>query len=469
MDRPTAVPAAEHETQRERPPGIIYDLDERPPLPRLILFAAQHLMVGFAVMIGVPLAFSAIVGLDGKAQTVLISGVLVAGGVVTILQAIGLGPIGARLPLVNSTTFKFLGPLVLAYKAGGFGAVYGAAIISGFITAGLGTVVGRIQRIFTPFIVGAFLVITGAALMPIALSNLLGLGKPYEGTPAALAAGAVPLIIMIGLSVTTSSRLRALRPVAVLVGFGIGYAVSAVLGLITWESVGDASWFGLALPYSLGTPSWPGLVLTITVTGVFLACLVETAGDSTAVSAILGRKITPKQLRGAVIADGLSGPISSVFGGLPMTTYGQNVGLVRLSGVGSRYVVAGTGVLLIVVGALPKFAALISAMPSPVLGAGLVMTFGMIAAEGIRRAGPHLASPRNAAVLTLGLVPAIGLRTLPPEFLARIPGEIAPLLTDALVTGLLVTIAAHLILPGRTEGSDPQPAAPGEGAPEPAH
>jgi xanthine/uracil permease len=134
-----------------------------------------------------------------------------------------------------------------------------------------------------------------------------------------------------------------------------------------------------------------------------------------------------------------------------MTTYGQNVGLVRLSGVGSRFVVAGTGAMLIVVGAIPKFTALIASMPSTVLGAGLVMTFGMIAAEGVRRAGPYMFSARNAAVLTLGLVPAVSLRTLPQSFLARIPQELAPLLTDALVTGLLIALLAHLLLPGGSE------------------
>ena len=137
-----------------------------------------------------------------------------------------------------------------------------------------------------------------------------------------------------------------------------------------------APWFGLAMPYANGTPTWPGIALAITFTGVFMACLIETAGDATAVSAILGRKISPQQLRAAVFADGLSGPISSIFGGFPMTTYGQNVGLVRLSGVGSRFVVAGTGAMLILIGAVPKFTSLISSMPSSVLGAGLVMTLG---------------------------------------------------------------------------------------------
>jgi uracil-xanthine permease len=436
--------------------GIVYDVDERPPPLQWLAFSFQHLMVAFAAMIGVPLAFSSIVKLGFDEQTALISGVLVAGGVVTMIQSLGVGPIGARLPLVNDATFKFLGPLTLAYKFGGFGAIYGAAIFSGLIIAVLGFVVAHIQRFFNTFIVGAFLIITGVSLMPIGLNNLLAIGKPYEATWGALLAGAVPLFIMIYFSVTRNRRLRRLRTVAVLLGFVVGYALSAALGLINWEPIVSAPWFGLAIPYSLGTPSWPGLALAITFTGVFMACLIETAGDATAVSAILGRKISKQQIRGAVFADGLSGPISSFFGGFPMTTYGQNVGLVRLSGVGSRFVVAGTGALLILIGAVPKFTTLISVMPSPVLGAGLVMTFGMIAAEGVRRAGPYMASARNAAILTLGLVPAVSLRVLPQSFLARIPSELAPLLTDALVTGLLIVLIAHLVLPGAEDEPAPE-------------
>jgi uric acid transporter len=432
-------------------PGIIFGIDDRPPPLQWLAFSFQHLMVAFAAMIGVPLAFSSIVKLGFDEQTAVISGVLVAGGVVTMIQSLGIGPIGARLPLVNDATFKFLGPLTLAYKFGGFGAIYAAAITSGFIIASLGFVVARIQRFFNTFIVGTFLIITGVSLMPIALTNLLAIGKPYEATTAAFMTAAVPLALMICLGLTQNAYLRKFRTVAVLLGFVVGYAFAASFGLINWAPVVAAPWFGLAMPYALGIPAWPGIALVVTFTGVFMACLIETAGDATAVSAILGRKISAQQIRAAVFADGLSGPISSIFGGFPMTTYGQNVGLVRLSGVGSRFVVAGTGAMLIVVGAIPKFTALIASMPSTVLGAGLVMTFGMIAAEGVRRAGPYMFSARNAAVLTLGLVPAVSLRTLPQSFLARIPQELAPLLTDALVTGLLIALLAHLLLPGGSE------------------
>ena len=248
-----------------------------------LAFSFQHLMVAFAAMIGVPLAFSSIVKLGFDEQTAVISGVLVAGGVVTMIQSLGIGPIGARLPLVNDATFKFLGPLTLAYKFGGFGAIYGAAIISGFIIAALGFVVAQIQRFFNTFIVGAFLIITGVSLMPIALNSLLAIGKPYEATSAAFVTAAVPLAVMIYLSLSQNPYVRKLRTVSVLLG------------------------------------------------------------------------------------------------------------------------------------------------------------------------SPYMFSARNAAVLTLGLVPAVSLRTLPQSFLARIPQELAPLLTNALVTGLLIALLAHLLLPGASD------------------
>jgi NCS2 family nucleobase:cation symporter-2 len=393
------------------------------------------------------------VGLNAAEEVALISGVLVAGGIVTLLQTLGAGVVGAKLPLLNSTTFKFLGPLIVAYKAGGFAFLYMGAIISGFITAALGFVVGKIQRVFTPFIIGAFLIITGTSLIPIALNNLVAVGKPQEGSANTLITAAVTLAIMVYLMMAKARPFRKLRSVAVLIGFVIGYVLAICLGMVDFSEIGDEPWFGLAVPYSLGFPSWPGVAVTLAFTVVFVACLVETSGDATAVSAILGRKITKRQLRGAVIADGLSGPISTIVGGLPMTTYGQNVGLVRVSRVGSRFVVAGAGLLLIIIGCLPKFTAVIAAMPPSVLGAGLAVTFGIIAIEGMKIAGPHLANQRISSVLILGLLPAIGLRVLPSDLLGRIPELVSPLTTDPMVAGLLIVLVLHLVLPGRTADS----------------
>lgn len=431
---------------------LIYDLDDKPGPVKLVAFGFQHVIVAFASMIGVPLAFAAAVGLEREQQQILVSGVLIAAGIATLLQTLGLGPLGARLPIVNAATFKFIGPMVVAYKAGGFPAVYGAALISGLIISVLGFFAGALRRIFTPFLIGCFLVVIGTSLMPIGLQNLLSIGRPYEGQADALLVGVVTVLVI---AVLNCGPWRVLRPIAVLIGFAAGFLLAVVLGLVNWDGVTAAGWLGLASPFELGAPAWPGVSVLVAMLVVYLATFIETLGDSTAVASMLNRKPTSRQLRGALIVDGLGGPLAGLTNGLPMTTYGQNVGLVRLTGVGSRYVVAVGGGVMILFGIIPKFAALVAAMPAPVLGGGLIMTFGMIASEGFRRLGSNMLHPRNAAIISLGLAPAVGLRTIPPELLGRLPDTIRPLLSDAMVAGLIVVLLAYFLLPGRRDSDTP--------------
>ncbi|MFW3169814.1 uracil-xanthine permease family protein [Geodermatophilus sp. CPCC 206100] len=426
--------------------SILYDVDDRPSPPKLVLFGFQHVIVAFAAMIGVPLTFAAAVGLDPTEERVLVSGVLIAAGIATFVQSLGIGPLGARLPIVNAATFKFIGPMLVAYKAGGFPALYGAALISGLITSFLGFFAGFLRRLFTPFLIGCFLVVIGVSLMPIGLRNFLSVGRPYEGSGSALLVGAVTLVVIAALGCLGS---KLLRPISVLLGFAVGYALAAVVGLVDFDGVRDAPWFGFVTPFELGTPSWPGVAVVVAMTVVYLATFIETLGDSTAVATILNKRVTSRQLRGALIVDGLGGPLAGVTSGLPMTTYGQNVGLIRLTGIGSRYAVATGGAIMVLFGLVPKFAALIAAMPAPVLGAGLIMTFGMIASEGVRRLAASMAAPRNATVLTLGLAPAVGLHAISPDLLQQLPEVIRPLLSDPMVAGLLMVLVAQFVLPGR--------------------
>jgi NCS2 family nucleobase:cation symporter-2 len=445
-----AAQAPEAPVAGEQATSILYDLDDRPAAPKMLLFGFQHVIVAFAAMIGVPLTFAAAVGLPPTEERILVSGVLIAAGIATVVQSLGIGPLGARLPIVNAATFKFIGPMLVAYKAGGFPALYGAALISGLLTSFLGFFAGILRRLFTPFLIGCFLVVIGISLMPIGVRNFLSVGRATEGSATAILVGVVTLAIIAVLGCLKS---KMLRPVSVLLGFGIGYVVAAVLGLVDFSGVQEAAWFGFASPFELGTPSWPGLAVVVAMTVVYLATFIETLGDSTAVASILNRKVTSKQLRGALIVDGLGGPLAGLTNGLPMTTYGQNVGLIRLTGIGSRYAVATGGAVMIVFGLVPKFAALVAAMPAPVLGAGLIMTFGMIASEGIRQLASSMAKPRNATVLTLGLAPAVGLHAIPAELLGQLPDVIRPLLSDPMVAGLLLVLLVQFLLPGREQAA----------------
>ncbi|MCW2636627.1 MAG: Nucleobase:cation symporter-2, family [Blastococcus sp.] len=470
--RPAADGSSSSQTGNDQAITILYDLDDRPAAPKMILFGFQHVIVAFAAMIGVPLTFAAAVGLGSREERILVSGVLIAAGIATMVQSLGIGPLGARLPIVNAATFKFIGPMLVAYKAGGFPALYGAALISGLLTACLGFFAGILRRLFTPFLIGCFLLVIGVSLMPIGLKNFLSMGKPYEGSGTALLVGVVTLTVIAGLGCLGS---KLLRPVSVLVGFAVGYVLAAIVGLIDFAGVQSAPWFGLVSPFELGAPAWPGLAVVVAMTVVYLATFIETLGDSTAVATILNRKVTSRQLRGALIVDGLGGPLAGLTSGLPMTTYGQNVGLIRLTGIGSRYAVATGGAVMVIFGLVPKFAALIAAMPAPVLGAGLIMTFGMIASEGVRRLAGDMATPRNAAVLSLGLAPAVGLHAISPDLLGRLPEVIRPLLSDPMVAGLLLVLVAHFALPGRpradsdtnldTATAEVPAAAGGDGAP----
>lgn len=426
---------------------LLYGLEEKPPLLLWILFGLQHVLVAFAAMVGVPLALAAALGLPPQQTAVLVSGVMFAGGILCLIQSLGVGPFGGRLPLVNLATFKFIGPMVSAYQFGGFPALFGATFFGGFVEMALAFFAPVIRRMVTPFLIGAFLLIIGVSLLPIGVRNFFAIGQDYAGTPVALFVGLLTLVLI---AVLTSRQHRRLRPVAVLSGILGGYVVAALAGLVNWAPVAESAWFGLASPFAFGWPSWPGTAAFVAIAIVYVVSFIETIGDSAAVATIARAEWTTHRLRGALLADGLSGPLGAVFNGLPMTTFGQNIGLVKLTGVASRFVVAMAGGILVLMGLVPKLATIISVMPQPVLGAALLMTFGMIAGEGIRRLAGEVDSARNLVVLTLGLTGAIGVSILPTDLIAALPGWLRPFLSDAMIAGLLLTVIGDAVLPGRT-------------------
>lgn len=442
--------------ERRDATDLLYQLEDKPPLALWILFGLQHVVVAFAALIGVPLALAGAVGLPTEQTSVLVGGVMLAGGILCLIQSLGVGPVGGRLPLMNLATFKFLGPMIAAYNLGGFPALFGATFLGGFVEVILAFFAGFVRRLVSPFLVGTFLLIIGVSLIPIGVQNLFAVGRDYAGSPAALLVAFITLALIGALAASGSARVR---PIAPLLGIGGGYILAAVVGLVNWQPVADEAWFGFSRPFAFGLPTWPGLTVFIAISIVYVVSFIETVGDSAAVSAITRTEWTTQRLRGTLIADGLSGPLGAIINGLPMTTYGQNIGLIKLTGVGSRFVVAMAGVILVLLGLMPKLAALISVMPPPVLGAALVMTFGTIAGEGIRRLEGALESPRNLMVLILGVAAAVGVWVLPGEIIGSLPGWLQPFLSDAMIAGLLLVVAADLVFPGRNASLS----VPGEG------
>jgi len=228
----------------------------------------------------------------------------------------------------------------------------------------------------------------------------------------------------------------------VLLGIVIGGVVSVALGLMTFEKVGKAHWFDLVLPFEIATPVFdPLLILTMTV--VMLVVMIESTGMFLALGEMTERQVDNKALTAGLRTDGLGTLIGGLFNTFPYTSFSQNVGLVAVTGVRSRFVCVAGGIILIVLGLLPKMAALVESLPTVVLGgAGLVM-FGMVATTGIRILGgvDFKDNRHNALIVAI----SIGVGMIPllaPNFRQWMPHAIHPLIESGI---LLATICAVLL------------------------
>lgn len=310
-------------------------------------------------------------GLAGADLVYMVQMAMVFSGIATLIQTVGIGPVGAKLPIVQGTSFAFIPVMIPVAKAAGMGAVLGGAVIGGIFHFFLGTVVLTI----------------GLALIPVAIKYSAG-GVPLQGQPEFGTFqhwGLALLVIVVTLGIRFFAR-GIMTAAAALIGIVAGYLVAIPLGMVDFGRVAGAGWFALPSPFSFGFE-----VNFAAVVGMCLMAIVsaiETVGDISGITkGGAGREATDKEIGGGTMADGLGTAIAGIFGGLPNTSFSQNVGLVAMTGVMSRHVVTNGAVFLIVAGLIPKVGAIITAMPIAVLGGGVVIMFGMVASAGLRMIG----------------------------------------------------------------------------------
>lgn len=456
-------------------------VEERIAAPRLFALGFQHVLVMYAGAIAVPLIVGRALQLSPQDVAFLISADLFVCGIVTIIQSFGLTQyFGIKLPVMMGVTFAAVGPMVAIASSnpGNDGArmMFGAIMAAGFLSIFIAPVIGRMLRFFPSVVTGTVILVIGVSLLPVGINWLFGL--PFGPTapklvdPAATAwlesartAGNVPdsvvlsatvpnpeyaslSRILIGLVVLGSILLIArfgrgfVSNIAVLLGIVIGGLLAASMGMMNFHGVGEAKWFAMITPLHFGMPIFdPIMILTMLV--VMFVTMIESTGMFLALSDICGRKMTPKALTAGLRVDGLGTAIGGFFNTFPYTSFSQNVGLVGVTGVRSRFVCVAAGAILLVLGLTPKMGTLVEALPTTVLGgAGLVM-FGMVAATGIRiLANVDFKGNRHnlfivAVSLGLGMVPMIA-----PDFNQWLPHSLHTLIHSGI---LLAAIAAVLL------------------------
>jgi NCS2 family nucleobase:cation symporter-2 len=435
-------------------------VDRVPAAGPLLLYALQHVLVMYAGAVTVPLVMGRALHLTAHDLTLLVCADLIAAGVATLIQTLGAGGVGIRLPIMMGVTFVSLSPMLalvgtapdtMAARVAMLPVIYGAVIISGLFGLVVAPFVGRMQRLFPPTVTGTVILVIGLSLMRIAIDWSAG-GQPDDlvyGDPANLAIALVTLVVIF---ILIKFSRGPLRYGAILFGVIIGTVLATLAGHADFSEVARAPWFALIRPFQFGMPRFEAPI-ALAMCFVMLVSMVESFGMFLTAGVIVGRPASTNDLTRGLRGDALGTLIGGIFNTFPYTSFAQNIGLLSMTGVRSRYVCAAGGGILIALGLCPKLAAVVAAVPLSVLGgAGLIM-FGMIAATGVRILSEVELTYERLAVIAasvaMGLIPVLS-----QKFFQHMPAVLGPILHSGIVLASVTAILLNLFLDPRTPAGE---------------
>ena len=420
----------------------VHPVDEILPLPRLFALGLQHVLVMYANAVAVPLIVGGALNLPREQIALLINADLFACGIATLVQTIGIGPFGIRLPVIMGVTAVAISPMLAMAAMPGVGltGIYGAVLVGGAFGLAVVPFVHKVLRFFPSVVTGSIITMIGVSLMRV------GIGWAGGGATAAdFGAGgylAVAGLVLAIILVVIKFGRGFVANLSVLIGIAVGYAVTMVLGWTDFSGLADAPWLRIVLPLQFGLPSFqlvPCLIMCLVVTIVF----IEATGMFLALGAMTGRKIVAADVKRGLRADALGTLIGGVFNTFPYVSYSQNIGLVGVTGVYSRWVCAAGGVIMLALGLVPKLAFIVASVPQCVLGGAGFIMFGMVAATGIKILATVDFTTQRHNVLIVAI--AIGFGMIPivsPNFFRIMPADLKPVFGDAII---MTSIAAVLL------------------------
>ena len=406
------------------------------PLGQSIPLGIQHVLAMFAGNITVPIIIAGIFGQTPEEKIFLIQMSLFVAGVATIIQTVGYGKIGSRLPIIQGTSFAFI-PVMAPFAKVGLGAVFTAAFIGGIFQMWIGKILKPIRHLFPPLVTGIVVLMIGVSLLKVGFMYAGGGGWLLNNKPEVFGNSNHLIISFTVLIVALWANLKGkgmVSSASILIGMVAGYIVAMMMGMVNYGKIAGADWFAFPMPLQYGIEFVPGAIILM----LFMAVVttIETIGDISATTmGGANREATDKELSGGIMADGLGTAFGSLFNAMPNTSYSQNAGLVAFTGVISRHVGTIAGVILILMGLFPKLGGIIAAMPESVIGGAAIIMFGLITSAGIKLVAQSEMNQRNLLILGLSLSFGIGMSLL-PQFVAHIP-DFGISLKLLLTTGLI--------------------------------
>ena len=445
-------------------PAQLRDPNYTPPLASAIPLGIQHVLAMFVSNVTPAIIVAGVAGFGfGKPGAVnliyMIQMSMLFAGIATLLQTVSIGPIGAKLPIVQGTSFAFLPVMIPAVAGAGVGGMAGlmtGVLIGGIFHFCLGFFIKKIRFALPPLITGLIVLMIGLALIKVGIEYAAGgAGSFNRSQPdwgGAKNWSVAGIVILVTLGIKFFSR-GFMSVAAVLIGLIVGYIVAAFLGMVNVGGVGKAAWFSLPVPFKFGWEINWAIIIGMCLMAIVSA--IETVGDTSGITkGGAGREATDDEIAGATYADGLGTAVAGMFGALPNTSFSQNVGLVSMTGVMSRHVVTYGAIFLIICGLIPKIGAAIGTVPIEVLGGGVIVMFGMVAAAGVNMLSDVKWNKRNMMIFAISLSVGLGLQ-LVPDAMKFLSPTMKILLTSGLLPAAFLAVVLNLILPDELEDDGP--------------
>lgn len=429
--------------------GLIYGLNDRPPLRETLFAAAQHLLAIFVAIVTPPLIIANALKLDTQTTSFLVSMSLMVSGVATFIQCRRLGGIGCGLLCIQGTSFSFIGPIISAGFDGGLATIFGATVAGSFVEMFVSRILKYARRVITPLVSGVVVTLIGMSLIKVGITACGG-GEAAKatGTFGSFENVGIAALVLVLIVFFNRSSNRYLRMGSIVIGLVVGYIVAWALGMVDFGSVQSYGGFNYPNPFKYGLNFNISSIIGLGL--VYLITSIEAYGDITANSLISGEPVEGdtfmKRAEGGILADGFNSMLAGLlFSSFPNSIFAQNNGMIQLTGVASRYVGYFIAAMLVVLGIFPAVGIVFSLMPSPVLGGATLLMFGTVAAAGIRIIASQTINRKATLVMAISF--SLGLSVeLVPEILSQLPDTLRSIFSSGITTGGLAAILSNLII-----------------------
>ncbi len=435
-------------SENNKPQGLIYGLEDRPPLRSTFFAALQHLLAVFVAIITPPLIIAGALNLDLDTTGFLVSMSLFVSGIATFIQCRKVGPVGCGLLCIQGTSFSFIGPIIAAGMVGGLPAIFGATIAGSVVEILVSRVLKYTRRIITPLVSGIVVTLIGLSLIKVGITACGG-GEAAKaaGTFGAFEHIGLAALVLIVIVLFNRSSNQYLRMSSIVIGLAVGYIVAWSVGLINFSSMQNFGAFNIPIPFKYGvTFNWSSI---IALGLVYLITAIEAYGDITANSLISGQpvegEVFMKRASGGILGDGVNSMLAGIFNSFPNSIFAQNNGMIQLTGVASRYVGFFIAGMLMLLGLFPAVGLVFSLMPDPVLGGATLLMFGTVAAAGIRIIASQEINRKATLVIAISF--SFGLSVeLVPEILCQLPETIRSIFSSGITTGGVMAILTNALI-----------------------